>query len=121
MTMSVLWHNAASLDGALTAVRLVHIVPVTMLVLLLIWHVRPRAPVDAAAAIVAVTVLVGSPGFIDNLELPLSYTIVGMAAALLVWMLLERDHRAWHGLAIVALTLVAIGFKEQGLVLVPLV
>jgi hypothetical protein len=64
---------------------------------------------------------VGSPGFIDNLELPLSYTIVGMAAALLVWMLLERDRRAWHGPAIVALTLVAIGFKEHGLVLVPLV
>ena len=121
MTMSVLWHNTASLDGMLTAVRFVHIVPVTILVLLFIWHVRPRAPVDAAAAIVAVTVLVGSPGFIDNLELPLSYTIVGMAAALLVWMLLERNYRTWHGPAIVALTLVAIGFKEQGLVLVPLV
>jgi hypothetical protein len=121
MTMSTLWHGTASLDGALTAVRFVHIVPVTMLVLLLIWHVRPRTPIDAAAAIVAVTVLVGSPGFIDNLELPLSYTIVGMAAALLVWMLVERDRRAWHGPAIVALTLVAIGFKEHGLVLVPLV
>ena len=63
----------------------------------------------------------GSPGFIDNLELPLSYTIVGMAAALLVWMLVERDRRARHGPAVVALTLVAIGFKEHGLVLVPLV
>ena len=121
MTMSALWHGTASLNAALAAVRFVHIVPVTMLVLLLIWHVRPRTPIDGAAAIVAVTVLVGSPGFIDNLELPLSYTIVGMAAALLVWMLMERDRRAWHGPAIVALTLVAIGFKEHGLVLVPLV
>jgi hypothetical protein len=41
---------------------------------------------------------------------------------LLVWILLEREpHRVWHGPAIVALMLLAIGFKEQGLVLVPLV
>jgi hypothetical protein len=121
MTVSALWHGTASLDEALTAVRFVHIVPVALLVLVLIWHVRPRTPIDAAAVVVAVTVLVGSPGFIDNLELPLSYTIVGMAAALLAWTFLERNRRGWHGPAIVALTLVAIGFKEQGLVLVPLV
>ena len=121
ITMSVLWNGAESVDAALMAVRFVHIVPVATLILLLVWHVRPKTPIDAAAAIVAVTVLLGSPGFVDNLELPLSYTIVGMAAALLVWTLLERDNRSWHGSAIVALTLVAIGFKEQGLVLVPLV
>ena len=121
ITMSVLWNGAESVDAALMAVRFVHIVPVATLILLLVWHVRPKTPIDAAAAIVAVTVLLGSPGFVDNLELPLSYTIVGMAAALLVWTLLERDNRSWHGPAIVALTLVAIGFKEQGLVLVPLV
>ena len=66
-------------------------------------------------------VLVGSPGFLGNLELPLSYTIVGMPAALIVWTLVERERRAWHAPAIVALTLIAVGFKEQGLVIAPVV
>jgi hypothetical protein len=121
VTLSALWHNSASIAAALSSIRLLHIVSVTVLVLLFIWHLRPRTPIDAAAATVAMAVLIGSPGFLGNLELPLSYTIVGMAAAIIVWMLLERDRRFWHGPAIVALTLVAIGFKEQGLVIAPLV
>lgn len=121
VALSAAWHSAPSLGDALNAIRLLHIVPVTMLVLLLIRHLRPTTPVDAAAATVAVAVLVGSPGFVDNLELPLSYTIVGMLAALLVWILLEREHRPWHGPAVITMTLIAIGFKEQGLVLAPVV
>jgi hypothetical protein len=121
VALSGVWNNTRSIADALTAIRLFHIVPITLLVLLLIGHVRPRNPIDAAAAMLAVAVLVGSPGFRDNLELPLSYTILGMPAALGVWMLLERERRSWHGLAIVALMLVAVGFKEQGLVIVPLV
>ena len=121
VALSSFWHGAGSLDGTLGAIRLLHIVPVTLLVLLLIWQLRPRTALDAAAGTVAVAVLVGSPGFLDNLELPLSYTIVGMSIALIVWMLLERERRPWNGLVIVGLTLVAIGFKEQGLVVVPLV
>lgn len=120
-TLSCLWHNATSISTALGAIKLLHIVPVTTLILLFIWHLRPQTSVDAAAGTVAVAVLVGSPGFLGNLELPLSYTIVGMPAALIVWMLLERERRAWSGFAIVALTMAAIGFKEQGLVIVPLV
>ena len=50
MTMSALWHGTASLDVPLTGVRFAHIVPVMMLVLLPIWHVRPRTPIAAAAA-----------------------------------------------------------------------
>lgn len=121
LTLSALWYQAGSLDATLAGVRLLHIIPVVLLVVLFIWHLRPRTTLDAAAATVAVAVLVASRGFRDNLEIPLSYTIVGMPIALLVWILLTSERRAASGPIIVALTLVAIGFKEQGLVLIPLV
>jgi hypothetical protein len=121
LTLSVLWNSGASLDATLAWIKLVQIVPVLLLVGAFIWYVRPRTPVDAAAAVLAVAVLLGSRGFRDNLELPLSYTTVGMPLALLVWILLNREPRAWQAPAIVVLTFIAIGFKEQGLVLVPLV
>jgi len=41
-------------------------------------------------------VLVGTPGFRDNLELPLIYTTVGMPLLLIVWILVESKHRWWH-------------------------
>jgi hypothetical protein len=44
-----------------------------------------------------------------------------MPLALIVFMLLHRQPGVLHGPAIVALTLIAIGFKEQGLVIVPVV
>ena len=121
MELWLSWHGASSVRGALGTITLFHIVPVCLIVLLFIWHLRPRSALDAAAATAAVAVLIGAPGFVSNLDLPLSITIVGMAAAMIVWMLLERDHRRWHGPAIVVLTLIAVGFKEQGLALVPLV
>lgn len=121
LTLSALWHNGGSLDATLDWIKLVQIVPVVLLVVALVWHLRPRTSLDAAAAATAVAVLIGSRGFRDNLELPLSYTTVGMPIALLVWILLNRERRMWHGPAIVVLALAAAGFKEQGLVLVPLV
>ena len=93
--------------------------PVVVVIIGFIWHLRPRTLLNAAAASVAVAVVIGSPGFRDNLELPLSYTIVGMPLALIAWMLMNGQPRAWHAPLIVGLTLIAIGFKEQGLVLVP--
>lgn len=121
LTLFTTWHTAGSLDTFLGAIKLLHIVPVTALVVLFIWSVRPKTPTDAAAATVAVAVLVGSPGFLDNLEIPLTYTIVGMPALLAAWMLSERTNRWWHAPAIITLTILAIGFKEQGLVIVPVV
>jgi hypothetical protein len=121
LSMWSAWHGAPSVDAALRTIALFHIVPVCLIVLLFIWYLRPRSALDAAIATVAVAVLVGAPGFVSNLDLPLSITIVGMAAAIVVWILLERDYRRWHGPAIVVLTIIAVGFKEQGLALVPLV
>jgi len=121
ITISAMWHNAGSLAAALGWIKLLHIVPIVLLVALFVAHVRPRTFVEAAAAAAGLAVVIGSPGFRDNLEIPLSYTIVGMPLALAVWMLLTRERRMWHQPLIVALVLVAIGFKEQGLVLVPLV
>jgi hypothetical protein len=121
MTISAIWHGAASLEAALAWIKLLHILPVVLLSLLLIVYLRPSTALDAAAALAAMAVLVGSPGFRDNLELPLSYTIVGMPLAVGIWMLITRERRWWHEPAVVFLALVAIGFKEQGLVLVPLV
>lgn len=121
LSLFTAWHASPSLDAFLALVRLYHIVPVAMLVVLLIAYLRPARATEAAAATLAVAVLLGSPGLKDNLEIPLTYTIVGMAVVLGLWMLLERAARPWHGPAIIGLTLVAIGFKEQGLVLVPVI
>ena len=66
-------------------------------------------------------VVIGSPGFRDNLELPLELHDRRDAAGA---DRLDADEpaAAIAGMRplIVALTLMAIGFKEQGLVLVPL-
>ena len=121
LTLSAFWHNAGSIDATLAWIKLLTVVPVVLLVVLLVGYLRPKTALDAAAASVAVAVLVGSSGFRDNLEIGLVYTIVGMPIALIVWILLNRERRSWHAPLIVALTLVAIGFKEQGLTLVPLV
>ena len=121
LTWYALWHGTGSLASTLTWFKLLEVGAIALLVVLFIWQLRPRTAIEAGAAAFAVTVLVGTPGFRDNLELPLLMTLVGMPLALLVWMLLERERRVWHAPLIVALTLIAIGFKEQGLVIVPLV
>src|SRR5262249_55285615 len=101
--------------------KLIEIAAVAGLMALFIWYVRPRTFIDAAAAAFAIAVLVGTPGFRDNLELPLIYTTVGMPLLLIVWILLERGHRAGHLPIILPLSILAVGFKEQGLVIVPVV
>ena len=121
LTWYVLWHGTGSLDAALIWFRCLELASIAVLVMLFVWHLRPRTVIDGAAATFAVAVLVGTPGFRDNLELPLLMTLVGMPLALIVWMLLERDSRWWHAPVILALTLIAIGYKEQGLVIAPLV
>lgn len=121
LSLFTAWHASPSLDAFLATVKMFHIVPVTALVALFIAHLRPARPADAAAVLVALAVLLGSPGFLDNLEIPLAYTIVGMPCMLAVWFLLERGSRAWRGATILVLTLVAIGFKEQGLVVISVV
>ncbi len=118
MTVATLWRQAGSLDAALAAVKLLQIVPAVALVVILVVHLRPRTAQEIGAASIAVAVLMGSSGFADNLELPLSYTIVGMPIALVVWVLLNSEPRVWRTALVVALTVVAIGFKEQGLVVV---
>ena len=119
--LSVLWNGIDNLDTTLALIKLVTIIPILLLVLLFTYCLRPRTALDAAAAILALSVLVGSPGFRDNLEIVLSYTIVGMAIALIVWILVNQERSRWHAPLIVVLTLVAVGFKEQGLVIVPVV
>lgn len=120
-TWWTLWHLTGSLDGMLFWFRVVELSAVLMLVALFLWSVRPRSLLDGAAATFSLAVLLGMPGLRTNFELPMLMTLVGMPLALLVWMLLERDARWWHPLAIVALTLIAIGYKEQGLVIAPVV
>ena len=45
---------------------------------------------------------------------------MGMPIALMAWSLLNRKATVWSSVAVFALALIAIGFKEQGLVLIPL-
>ena len=93
LTLFELWHYAGSIEAMLGLVRLLQIIPAVALVVMFIVYARPRTWLDASAAALAVAVLVGSRGFRDNLEIPLSYTIVGMPIALLVWIILNRERR----------------------------
>jgi len=121
LTWDWLWRGTGSLDRALALFTVIEIAAPLALVLLFIRHLRPSSLFEAAAATCAVAVLVGTPGFRDNLEVPLLMTLVGMPLAMIVWMLLTRAPRLWHGPVIVLLTFIAIGFKEQGLVIAPVV
>ena len=121
IVLSTIWNADLSLDARLAAIRLLQIVPVVALVGLFLFHLRPRSPLEAGAAAAATAVLIGSPGFRDNLEIPLTYTIVGMPMALAVWHLLVAPPRWWHTPAVIAMSVIAIGFKEQGLAIVALV
>jgi hypothetical protein len=121
LTWMALWRGTGSLETALVLFKGIEVVAVGGLIALLIWHLRPRTPIAAAATTFAVAVLVGTPGFRDNLELPLIYTTLGMPLLLIVWMLVEHERRWWYTPVILALTILAIGYKEQGLVIVPVV
>jgi hypothetical protein len=121
ITLSGLWHSGATLEMRLAAIKVLTMVPAIVLVLALIWYFRPRSAIEASAAALAVAVLIGSAGFRENLEIGIAQTIVGMPLALIVWIILDREVRNWHTPVVIALTLVAIGFKEQGLVILPLV
>jgi hypothetical protein len=121
LTWTTLLKKSPSLDAALWLFRCLEVGAVAALWLLLIREIRPRSWLDTAIAAFAVVVLVGLPGFRDNLEIPLLMTLIAMPLVLIVWRLLEAEPRWWHGPLIIALTLIAIGFKEQGLVLVPVV
>jgi len=121
-TLGAIWNSGLSLGTRLDAIHLLQILPVLALVLGFIVWIRPRDAAAFGATVVATAVLLGIPALRDNMELPLSYTTVGMPLALLVWALLNAERqRPWHAPAIVALTIVAIGFKEQGLAIVALV
>ena len=119
--LAMIWQHGGTLDTRLATIKLMHVVPVALLVVLLVRYLRPRTMVDAAAATLATAVLLGSPGFRDNLEIPLSYTIVGMPILLYLWMLVHQAPRRWHVPVAALLAIVAIGFKEQGLIVLPVV
>lgn len=121
MTWYGFWHATHSLEATLRLFRVLEVLTVVLLIGGFLWHLDVDSFPRYAAALLALAVLVGMPGFRENLEIPLPMTLVGMALALGVWAVLEREHRSWHGFAIVAMTAVAVGFKEQGLVLVPVV
>ena len=120
-TFDWLWRGTGSLDSAMQLFKIIEIIAPVSLVLLFIRHLNPRGWLEAGAATVAVAILVGTPGFRQNLEIPLLMTLVGMPLLLLVWMILTSPLRAWHAVAVVSLTLIAIGYKEQGLAIAPAV
>lgn len=121
VTLLGFWNASGSLLAGLHWFRYLEVGSVLVLLLLLVRYLRPTTGLQAAAALVSVSVMTSMPGFRDNLEIPLLMTLVGMPMALLVWMLLEREHRWWFTPVILALTMMAIGYKEQGLVIAPVV
>src|SRR5215813_14003366 len=74
LTLMAIWRNAGSLAAKLALVKLLHMTPIVILVVLFILYLRPRNVLDASATAVASMVLIASPGFRDNVEIPLSYT-----------------------------------------------
>src|SRR6266550_3026036 len=48
-----IWHMAGSLETKRALIKVVHIVPIALLVVLFIWQLRPRTLLDAAAAAAA--------------------------------------------------------------------
>jgi hypothetical protein len=121
LTWYVLWHATGSLSATLLLFRILEVASVASMLFLLLWWLQPRSFIDFAAATFAVAVLVGTPGLRENLEIPMLMTLVAMPMVMIVWRLLEQPHRAWHGAVIVLLTMIAIGYKEQGLVLLPVI
>jgi hypothetical protein len=122
LTLSTIWHTAASVDAALGLFTALHMASVAALVVLFFISLRPRTRLDAAAAVIAAAVLMGSAAFRENLEnLPLNQMMVVMVLAMAVWVIVERPAGPRHGPAIVLLTVLAIGFKEQGLIIAPIV
>jgi hypothetical protein len=116
-----IWMHGGSLGARLAWIKVLHFAPMLALPLLFVWHLRPRDSRTAVAAIVAAAVLIGSPGYRDNLEIPArlhgsrdaardgrvdAARITGSVVA----------HVADH-----LLTVIAVGFKEQGLVIVPVI
>jgi len=121
LSLYTAWHASRSPEAFVATARLMQIAPVAILLVLFIVRLRPRTVVDAAAATLGVAVLVGSAAFLDNLEIPLTYTTVGMPLLLAAWMLTERTARPAGAWLFVALAVLAVGFKEQGLVLLPVI
>jgi hypothetical protein len=121
LTLSAFWNHGGSLDAKLAVLKLCTIVLIALLVALFVWFLRPRTAIEAAAAGLAVAVLMGSPGFRDNLEIGLHLLLVGMMLAMLAWIWLNRQLSVWHVPLIILCLLMATGFKEQGLLLAPLV
>lgn len=120
-TWRLFWEGSGSLRTALVLFRGLELTAVVALIFLFLRCLRPRTWLDAGAACVAIAVLTGAAGFRDNLELPLLMTLVAMPLALVLWRITETPSRWWHAPAIVTIIVIATGFKEQGLVLVPLV
>jgi hypothetical protein len=120
-TLWTAWRGTDQVVRAFDQIRVLELAAVIGLVVLFVRFLRPRALVEAAAAAFALMVLIGTPGLRDNLEVPMLMTLVGMPLGLAVWMLGEHRDRWWHSAVVVVLLLVAIGYKEQGLVIAPLV
>src|SRR5262249_29283951 len=108
LSVMAIWMHGGSLGARLALIKVLHFAPMLALPLLLVWHLRPRDRRTAVAAFVAAAVLIGSPGYRDNLEIPLAYTAVGMLLALVVWTQLESRAASWRTWLVVVLTVVAI-------------
>ena len=115
-TLLAIWEHAATAASALAIYKVLHVATVLLTAATFLFVLRPRVPVDAAAAVIAVAVLLGSPAFRDNLEnLPLNQMAIIGFISIVVWWLVSTPGR-WHAPVAVLLTIAAIGFKEEGLI-----
>jgi len=116
-SLQQIWDRSSSVPAAMTTYKLLHVATVLLVPLVFLAAVRPRTALEAVAAAFALATLVGSPAFRDNLEnLPLNQMMIITLLSLVVWWLGCAPGR-WRGPLAVLLTAVAIGFKEEGIVL----
>ena len=121
LTWYSLWNATHSLRDTLWWFKVIEVGAIAAIACLLLWGLRPGNGIEYGAALLALAVLVGSPAFRENLEVPLLYTLVGMPLLLVAWLILERPSQFWHGPVVLLLLVLAVGFKEQGLIIVPVV
>ena len=117
MTVAAVWRGAPTASGALDAFRVLHVLSVAALLFVFVGACRLRHSADWIAVAVAMPVLIGTSAFRENLEsLPLNPTIFACILALAACRLTEAPRRHWHDAAAVLLSVLAVGAKEQGLV-----
>jgi hypothetical protein len=115
LVVLMVWKLAPSVDIALVAFRLMHVAAVAWLIYAFVKAAAPRDAAGWIALPIAVTALVGTSSFRENLEaFPINPTIFVMGCALTAYALIERAPTRFSNMLAFILSFLAVAAKEQG-------